>query len=92
MSENVHLITHTQQRVMRARAHHLIDQMTAVVGYSQIALECEPESIVKVGLGKIMSLAHQASDDIVCCIDSLNEAERNKKLTRENEADCGQGH
>ena len=91
IAEEARLITLAQLHAIRTRAHHLIDQMTAVVGYSQIALEFEPESIVQVGLKKIMSLAHDASKDIVCCIDSLNEVERKNKLVRDNCADTGFG-
>ncbi len=74
-------ITIARLQAMRDRAHKLLNQLTAISGYTQIALTGQAGSSIKTELEKVVQAADHASKEVLCCIASLNEVEKEAPFT-----------
>ena len=74
-------ITIARLQGMRDRAHKLLNQLTAISGYTQIALTGQAGSSIKTELEKIVQAADRASKEVLCFIASLNEVEKEAPFT-----------
>ncbi len=74
-------ITIARLQAMRDRAHKLLNQLTAISGYTQIALTGKAGSGIKTELNKVVQAADHASKEVLCCIASLNEIEKEPPFT-----------
>lgn len=66
-------ITAVRLKAMHHRAHRLLNQLTAISGYSQIALTRNPITPIKADLEKILQTIRLATKDVLSCIESLDE-------------------
>lgn len=69
-------ITTARLQAMRHRAHQLINHLTAISGYTQLALTRKPGSCINTELEKIVKTVNRASKEVLSWLASLNEVEK----------------
>lgn len=70
------LITLDQLRLLQKRAHHLIDQLTVISGYCQVAMDADVEPTVQFHLEKIFASVAKAAQSVQYCLALVNDTER----------------
>lgn len=75
-TDDTRTVSLQELRGMRERDIRLIDLLTAVSGYAEIALARDPEPVVCLQLEKIMRAAGRAADGVRSCLASVEEIER----------------
>jgi hypothetical protein len=66
-------ITLAQLRAMKERGLKLIDLLTVVSGYGQIAMSKEPEAQVQRQLEKMVEAMEKAVESVRLCLDTVEE-------------------
>jgi nitrogen-specific signal transduction histidine kinase len=76
-------ITTARLRAMRYRAHQILNQLTAISGYAQIALTSEPSSRRERELTKIVQAVNRASREVLSCLATIGDVEKGPVTERE---------